>query len=189
MRSYHAQALQLAAQRSDMKKQEFSQRQTFHDRAVVAQAAADQRQTDLDVAQKTALLAAQASASLLDEDRRHTRLEASQRDAAARAETLQREATRLEERAASQLLDAARTRASAYSAAMKTLQQLTPKASTNSEWVLQASLIGTTLKAAVLKLGCSQEGIMRHERRTWTGRLRDTVLFSLLRDEWCKEPG
>ena len=148
MRSYHAQALQLAAQRSDMKKQEFSQRQNFHDRAVVAQAAADQRQTDLDVAQKTALLAAQASASLLDEDRRHTRLEASQRDAAARAETLQREATRLEERAASQLLDAARTRASAYSAAMKTLQQLTPKASTNSEWVLQASLIGTTLKAA-----------------------------------------
>ena len=44
-------------------------------------------------------------------------------------------------------------------------------------------------RAAVLKLGCSQEGIMRHERRTWTGRLRDTVLFSVLRDEWCKEPG
>lgn len=39
-------------------------------------------------------------------------------------------------------------------------------------------------RAAVLKLGCTQEGIMRHERQTWTGRTRDTVLFSLLRDEW-----
>ena len=39
-------------------------------------------------------------------------------------------------------------------------------------------------RAAVLKLGCTQEGVMRHERRTWTGRLRDTVLFSLLREEW-----
>ncbi|QKG72538.1 GNAT family N-acetyltransferase [Erythrobacter mangrovi] len=40
-------------------------------------------------------------------------------------------------------------------------------------------------RAAVLKLGCTQEGIMRHERRTWTGRLRDIVLFSILRDEWA----
>ena len=39
-------------------------------------------------------------------------------------------------------------------------------------------------QAAVLKLGCTQEGIMRHERKTWTGRVRDTVLFSLLRSEW-----
>jgi RimJ/RimL family protein N-acetyltransferase len=39
-------------------------------------------------------------------------------------------------------------------------------------------------RAAVLKLGCTQEGIMRSERITWTGRLRDTVLFSILADEW-----
>lgn len=44
--------------------------------------------------------------------------------------------------------------------------------------------INSRSRAAVLKLGCTQEGIMRHERRTWTGRLRDTVLFSILRDEW-----
>ncbi|MEP7223142.1 MAG: GNAT family protein [Novosphingobium sp.] len=38
--------------------------------------------------------------------------------------------------------------------------------------------------AAVLKLGCTEEGVMRHERQTWTGRVRDTVLFSVLRQEW-----
>jgi RimJ/RimL family protein N-acetyltransferase len=40
-------------------------------------------------------------------------------------------------------------------------------------------------QAAVLKLSCRQEGVMRHERITWTGRLRDTVLFSILADEWA----
>ncbi|WP_068072963.1 GNAT family N-acetyltransferase [Novosphingobium lentum] len=44
--------------------------------------------------------------------------------------------------------------------------------------------INARSRAAVLKLGCSEEGTMRHERQTWTGRLRDTVLFSILRDEW-----
>lgn len=38
--------------------------------------------------------------------------------------------------------------------------------------------------AAVRKLGCTREGVLRRERRTWTGRVRDTVLFSILRDEW-----
>jgi len=36
----------------------------------------------------------------------------------------------------------------------------------------------------VRKLGCTEEGVMRHERRTWTGRLRDTVLYSILSHEW-----
>jgi RimJ/RimL family protein N-acetyltransferase len=39
-------------------------------------------------------------------------------------------------------------------------------------------------QAAVLKLGCTQEGVMRAERVTWTGRIRHTVLFSILADEW-----
>ena len=39
-------------------------------------------------------------------------------------------------------------------------------------------------RAAVLKLGAVQEGILRQHRVTWTGRLRDTVVFSVLRDEW-----
>lgn len=44
--------------------------------------------------------------------------------------------------------------------------------------------VNTRSQGAVLKLGCTQEGIMRAERRTWTGRVRDTVLFSILADEW-----
>jgi RimJ/RimL family protein N-acetyltransferase len=39
-------------------------------------------------------------------------------------------------------------------------------------------------RAAVLKLGAVQEGILRQDRMTWTGRIRDTVLFSILADEW-----
>ena len=39
-------------------------------------------------------------------------------------------------------------------------------------------------RAAVTKLGAVQEGILRQDRVTWTGRLRDTVIFSVLADEW-----
>lgn len=39
-------------------------------------------------------------------------------------------------------------------------------------------------RAAVLKLGAHQDGILRAERITWTGRVRDTVVFSILADEW-----
>ena len=39
-------------------------------------------------------------------------------------------------------------------------------------------------RAAVLKLGAVQEGILRQDRETWTGRIRDTVIFSILADEW-----
>ena len=39
-------------------------------------------------------------------------------------------------------------------------------------------------QAAVLKLGAVQEGIRRQDRVTWTGRIRDTVIFSVLADEW-----
>ena len=39
-------------------------------------------------------------------------------------------------------------------------------------------------RAAVLKLGAVQEGILRQDRVTWTGRIRDTVIFSILADEW-----
>jgi RimJ/RimL family protein N-acetyltransferase len=49
--------------------------------------------------------------------------------------------------------------------------------------------INTRSQAAVLKLGCTQEGIMRAERVTWTGRLRHTVLFSMLAEEWRAKRG
>jgi RimJ/RimL family protein N-acetyltransferase len=34
------------------------------------------------------------------------------------------------------------------------------------------------------KIGGVREGIIRQERITWTGHVRDTVLFSILADEW-----
>ena len=39
-------------------------------------------------------------------------------------------------------------------------------------------------RAAVLKLGATHEGILRKNRITWTGHVRDTYVFSLLRHEW-----
>jgi RimJ/RimL family protein N-acetyltransferase len=40
-------------------------------------------------------------------------------------------------------------------------------------------------QAAVAKLGCTKEGVLRSERITWTGYVRDTGLWSLLADEWA----
>lgn len=39
--------------------------------------------------------------------------------------------------------------------------------------------------AAVLKLGAVREGMLRQDRITWTGHLRNTCLFGLLREEWA----
>src|SRR5688500_6620096 len=39
-------------------------------------------------------------------------------------------------------------------------------------------------EAAMAKLGAVREGVMRADRITWTGHVRDTVLFSILKDEW-----
>ena len=39
-------------------------------------------------------------------------------------------------------------------------------------------------QAAVAKLGCTKEGVLRSERITWTGYVRDTGLWSLLAGEW-----
>jgi RimJ/RimL family protein N-acetyltransferase len=39
-------------------------------------------------------------------------------------------------------------------------------------------------QAAVLKLGAKQEGVLRRHRITWTGAHRDTVLFSIIAEEW-----
>ena len=44
--------------------------------------------------------------------------------------------------------------------------------------------INARSRAAVLKLGAVQEGMLRQDRVTWTGRIRDTVVFSILADEW-----
>ena len=39
-------------------------------------------------------------------------------------------------------------------------------------------------RAAVTKLGAKQDGILRADRIVWTGRIRDTVVFSILDEEW-----
>ena len=44
--------------------------------------------------------------------------------------------------------------------------------------------INARSRAAMLKLGAVQEGILRRDRVCWTGRVRDTVVFSVLADEW-----
>jgi RimJ/RimL family protein N-acetyltransferase len=42
-------------------------------------------------------------------------------------------------------------------------------------------------QAAMAKLGAVHEGVIRAERITWTGHVRDTVLFSILAREWPPE--
>lgn len=39
-------------------------------------------------------------------------------------------------------------------------------------------------QAAVAKLGAVKEGVLRRHLVTWTGHKRDTVVFSILDDEW-----
>jgi RimJ/RimL family protein N-acetyltransferase len=39
-------------------------------------------------------------------------------------------------------------------------------------------------QAAMKKLGAVREGVLRADRITWNGHVRDTVLFAILRDEW-----
>ena len=39
-------------------------------------------------------------------------------------------------------------------------------------------------QAAVGKLGATREGVIRDHMLTWTGHVRSTAVFSILRDEW-----
>ena len=39
-------------------------------------------------------------------------------------------------------------------------------------------------RAAIAKLGAVEEGVLRAHKVTWTGRVRDTVMFSILASEW-----
>jgi len=39
-------------------------------------------------------------------------------------------------------------------------------------------------QAAVLKLGATQEGILRNHKITWTGHVRDTVVLSITEADW-----
>jgi len=50
--------------------------------------------------------------------------------------------------------------------------------------VYRVDALNVRSRAAVSKLGAVQEGILRQDRVTWTGRVRDTVIFSVLEAEW-----
>ena len=39
-------------------------------------------------------------------------------------------------------------------------------------------------QAAMKKMGAVREGLLRADRITWNGHVRDTVLFAILKDEW-----
>jgi RimJ/RimL family protein N-acetyltransferase len=39
-------------------------------------------------------------------------------------------------------------------------------------------------QAAVLKLGAKREGLLRQDRIIWTGHIRNTCIFGLLREDW-----
>ena len=49
---------------------------------------------------------------------------------------------------------------------------------------LKTDVLNERSRAAILRLGATQEGIFRKHQLTWTGRVRDSVWFSILDDEW-----
>jgi RimJ/RimL family protein N-acetyltransferase len=49
---------------------------------------------------------------------------------------------------------------------------------------IQTGSKNTRSQAAIAKLGATREGVLRRERREADGSFRDTVVFSILADEW-----
>ncbi|HEX7187803.1 MAG TPA: GNAT family protein [Actinomycetes bacterium] len=49
---------------------------------------------------------------------------------------------------------------------------------------IQTDAINTRSQAAIAKLGATREGVLRRHLRRADGTFRDTVVFSVLRDEW-----
>lgn len=44
--------------------------------------------------------------------------------------------------------------------------------------------INARSRAALARLGALEEGVLRRHKTTWTGRVRDTVMFSIIESEW-----
>lgn len=49
---------------------------------------------------------------------------------------------------------------------------------------LKTDALNTQSRNAILRIGAKEEGILRHHVITWTGRLRDSIYFSILEEEW-----
>jgi RimJ/RimL family protein N-acetyltransferase len=49
---------------------------------------------------------------------------------------------------------------------------------------LKTDALNQKSRNAILRLGAKEEGTLRKHLITWTGRVRDTVYFSILDTEW-----
>jgi RimJ/RimL family protein N-acetyltransferase len=49
---------------------------------------------------------------------------------------------------------------------------------------LKTDALNQKSREAILRIGAKEEGTLRRHLITWTGRVRDTVYFSVLDDEW-----
>lgn len=49
---------------------------------------------------------------------------------------------------------------------------------------IQTGLTNTRSQAAIAKLGATREGVLRQDKKLPDGSFRDTVVFSILADEW-----
>jgi N-acetyltransferase len=49
---------------------------------------------------------------------------------------------------------------------------------------LKTDALNTRSRNAILRIGAKEEGTLRRHMVTWTGRIRDTVYFSILDSEW-----
>jgi RimJ/RimL family protein N-acetyltransferase len=49
---------------------------------------------------------------------------------------------------------------------------------------LKTDALNQRSRAAILRIGAKEEGTLRRHLLTWSGRVRDTVYFSMLDDEW-----
>jgi RimJ/RimL family protein N-acetyltransferase len=51
---------------------------------------------------------------------------------------------------------------------------------------LKTDSLNSKSRNAILRIGAKQEGIFRSHMVTWSGRLRDTVYFSVIAPEWAE---
>ncbi len=49
---------------------------------------------------------------------------------------------------------------------------------------IQTGTANTRSQAAIAKLGATREGVLRRHKKLADGSFRDTVVFSILADEW-----
>ena len=52
--------------------------------------------------------------------------------------------------------------------------------------ILQTDELNTRSRRAIEKLGAQFEGIARHDKVVWDGRIRSSAVYSILKEEWLK---